>query len=171
MTMGPNLTAGEIADSPTIVLGGRTFHIPPLTSKENRVVVGALGSITGVLGKVEAALAQAEPKAAMLAMLMKGFPIDEQGYARCLDALHAACTRAYPELSRAEFEALPIGPDEVLIALPVLMTQSFAFTRKKKEGGTGAAPVGELPPKSTGTDSLSESVEQPAGRGITSSAA
>lgn len=165
-----NLTPGEIKNAPTIVLAGRVFHIPKLTSKENRVVVGALSSLLPLLSKLEQSLSVATDKSSAAIALVANFPLDEQTYDTCLRAIYAAVTRGDPNISRDEFDAMEIGIDEVLVALPTVMMQSFAF-KKKEEAGPKAAP-GELPATpSTGTGSLSESAAPPAGPGTMSSAA
>lgn len=145
------LTPAEIANSPIISLGGRDFHIPPLAVKQNRVVVGGLKTIMPMLAAfekfaVEAKAAAADGKIdsaeAGFAMLAS-FPVEDGAFDALASIVYAALTRAYPSLSKAEFDDMPLGVDELLMAVPVIMAQSFAFARR---GGAQPEQPGEAKP-------------------------
>jgi len=143
------LTEGEISNSPAIKLGGADFRIPRLAFKQNRVVVGNLKKIMPLIATV-----QGMAGAAKVAITAGGeidqswflnFPIDAETMDILAEVTYAAVTRAHPEMSRAQFDDLPIGVDELLMALPVIITQSFAFAKKPAGEGKPAAPAGEAP--------------------------
>ncbi len=168
------LTPGEIASAPTIDLGGRTFHIPRLALAQNRVVIGNLQTIMPMLGRMQAVAstmkADKEAGGDVDISAMLNFPMDEATLDVLATVVYAAITRGAETLSRPEFDNLPIGVDELLMAIPTVIAQSFAFTRKKREG-TPAAPAGEARTASTGTPLPSGSAEPLDGHGTTSNAA
>jgi hypothetical protein len=161
------LTEADIKNSPSIKIGGQVFYIPRLALKQNRVVVSALKMILPLISKIEVISRSPNPGAAML----DNFPIDDSSVELIANAVYAAITRARPDFARADFDDLEMGIDELILALPVVMQQSFAFM--KTTGGEPAAPSGEPIPEasSTGTAASSESAEPSAGPGTTSKAA
>lgn len=166
------LTPAEISAAPTIMLGGRQFHIPKLAIKQNRVVVSSLGKILPLVAMFESMVvtgADGKPTIDMQRML--SMKIEDETWGLVLNSVYAACTRGQPEFTRDEFDDMPIGNDEILMAIPVVMMQSFAFS--KKEAGSQATP-GELPPapplappQLIGTESSSEPAVDSAGPGNT----
>lgn len=166
------LTPAEIAAAPAVTLGGRKFFIPKLAVKQNRVVVSSLGKILPMVAMFETMVikgADGNPTVDMKRMLT--MTIDDETWGLLLNSVYAACTRGQPEFTRDEFDDMPIGNDEILMALPIVMMQSFAFT--KKEAGSQATP-GEpspapqpAPPQSIGTESSSEPAVVSAGPGST----
>lgn len=145
------LTEAEKKDAPKITLGGSEFAIPRLALKQNRVVVAGLKKLLPLLAELEktaeaakqAVASGAGPGAAGMAML-DAFPIDEVSFDTLCDVVYAATTRARPEFSRAEFDDLPVGVDELMMALPVIMGQTFAFARRgdAQPAGEAQAPSG-----------------------------
>lgn len=178
-----DLTPAEIANSPSITIGGEKFFIPKLALKQNRIVVDRLKSILPVMMQLEAAakavkasVTPADTEASFKAMI-SAIPMDEETTGKVSDAVYAAITRGQPAYTRDQFDNLPCGIDELLMSLPVVMMQSFAFMQKPKEAAPGASP-GEAhpaqepaPSTSSGTELSSESVESSAGPGITPKAA
>lgn len=144
------LTPAEIANAPTIMLAGRPFHIPRLAIKQNRVVVAGLKVLLPLLGDLERVANEAKATiaangsdaAAAVAGLemIKSFPMEGAAFDIVCDIVYAAITRGDPAFTRAEFDDLPTGVDELLLAIPTVMAQSFAFARK------GDLPPGEAQP-------------------------
>lgn len=146
------LTPAEIANSPPIILGGETFHIPALASKQNRVVMGGLKLLMPVLqdfermaNEAKSALDKAKANgggnaddAKSVLSMLNDFPLETATFDVLCDVVYAACTRARPEFTRAEFDDLPLGVDELMQALPVIMGQAFSFSRRV--GGAPAIP-------------------------------
>lgn len=139
------VTEAELRNAPTISIGGRTFHIPRLALAQNRVVVDNLTSILPVIGKMEAIALSANPAGELTKAMATSFPIDMATFNKMCDAVYAAITRGYPDFTRDEFDnGLPVAVDEIVTALPIVMSQSFAF--KKKEASRGNGIAGETLP-------------------------
>jgi len=130
------LTEAELKNAPAITIGGRVFHIPRLALAQNRVVVENMQAIMPVIGRMEIVAASANPPAE----IMRNFPIDAPTFAKMCDAVYAAITRGYPDFTRDQFDnGMSIGVDEIIMALPTVMSQSFAFKKKEASPGNGAA--------------------------------
>jgi hypothetical protein len=134
------ITEAELNNAPSIKIGGREFHIPRLALAQNRVVIDKLSTILPIIGRMEQ-VAQSENPSTEIEKALRGgfFGIDAEAFANMCDAIYAAVTRGYPEFTREQFEnELAIGLDEVIIALPVVMAQSFAFKKKGASQADGA---------------------------------
>lgn len=164
-----SLTPAEIANAPTFTLAGKAFHIPRLAIKQNRVVVSGLQKLLPVISKLEDVARSVAAGGSGAETFLSSFPLNGDTFDTLADIVYAAITRGDPTFGRDQFDDLPIGVDELLMALPVVMAQSFAFTKKPE--GTPAAPAGEAMPPSIGTASSSESAERSDGPGTTSKAA
>lgn len=140
------LTKQQIESAPSIELGGRRFYIPPLGIRQNRIVISGLKKLLPLMqefekvardlrAKMDAAKAAGVPEAEAETEsgfgLFANFPIDDDTFDALCAVVHAAITRAYPEFTRADFDDLPIGVDELIQAIPVCTGQSFAFSRRE----------------------------------------
>jgi hypothetical protein len=88
---------------PTITVGGRAWPIPPLAFKQLKVILPALGKIGPQLNLLSATEEQLEALGT---------------------AVYIAITRGTPELKRAEFDDMAMGPAELLQSLPVVIRQT-----------------------------------------------
>ncbi len=122
--------------NPTITLAGTEYVIPPLAIKQNRHVevlaARHFDFFTGVSRRGD--------KVNLL-------DITEQQAEDFQRIVYYAITRDRPNLTLAEFEALPISMREIMLALPVCLNQSGLF----KPLTEGSPPTGEATPPSTGT--------------------
>ncbi|HLY07611.1 MAG TPA: hypothetical protein VKR31_17830 [Rhizomicrobium sp.] len=102
---------------PTITIAGRTWRVPLLAPRQNRIVVPALLRLA------------ANPK---------------ERFERLLDIVFAALTRARPGIVRAEFEDWPIASHELFDALPVIAERTgFRWRRNpvpRPDRGTQSDP-------------------------------
>lgn len=166
-----NLTPAEIANSPSIRLGGERFFIPKLALKQNRIVVDRLRAVLPAMSRVMAA-AEAVKAGGPLDGLIAAFPMDGDTIDKVADAVYAAITRANPDFTRAQFDDLPMGIDELLLAVPTIMSQSFAFMQREAAPGAPAGEPKAAPePPSTGMELSSESAAPSDGPGTTPKAA
>ena len=100
---------------PIITLAGREWFVPVLAMRQSRVVFPALMRIMPLLEEM-----QSGESAAMAAL-------SEENYDAIITAVHAALTRAYPELSREMFLDLPASMQELIAAITVVTRQTGAF--------------------------------------------
>lgn len=85
-----------MTDVPKITLAGQEWEIPILSPKQNRIIVPAMMKLSGA----------------------------EDRYPVLLDIVYAALTRARPELTREQFEEMPILTSELFAALPIVQQQA-----------------------------------------------
>jgi len=119
------------SDPPTVVLAGREWPIPVLAPRQNRIVVPALLElIPKILRARDEASNAGESRIAQLARYL-----DTPAYDRLADVAFTALTRAAPELSRAEFDELPIGTLELIAAAPIVALQAGLLKRASASDG------------------------------------
>jgi hypothetical protein len=90
---------------PVIIIAGREWRIPLLAPRQNRIVLPGL--------------------------LALGDGPAEQ-YRKLCDLVHAALTRAYPQVSPGEFEDWPVATCEMVDALPVIARQTGFLERRSR---------------------------------------
>ena len=104
------------ATPPTITLAGEQWSVPVLAPKQNRIVVPALLEI---IPKIVSAREENDGGLAQLARYL-----DTATYDRLMDVAYYALSRAHPELSRSDFDDLPIDTAELIGALGVIACQA-----------------------------------------------
>ena len=112
----------DYAGAPLVVFAGREWFIPRLALRQSRIVVPGLLRLLPVLETLQenpAALAEAQ-------------------FEELIAVVHAALTRAYPELGREAFLDLEITVAELAAAVPVIMRQTGFF----KPAGAAAGEAG-----------------------------
>ena len=121
MNPDPNINC---SGAPVVTLAGREWFVPVLAMRQARVVVPALMRLMPVLQEM-----QSGQPAAMARL-------SEENYDAIIAVVHAALTRAYPELSRAMFLDLPASTPELVAALGVV-TRQTGFFRPADAAGEG----------------------------------
>jgi hypothetical protein len=156
----------ELAKStgaPTIRLAGKDWPIPLLAPRQNRLVVPAVSKVTKRMRDIaEAKLGRiaADEKADLLAQLGSDAALRKRIWeitdfsfemAQDLepavfdiiaDAIYWALTRAHPQLTRAQFDDLPIGMLEMIDAIGIVAQQTGMMKRADPSDGP-LAPSGE----------------------------
>jgi hypothetical protein len=119
-----------VHDCPTISLGGQDWPVPVLALRQNRVLQPLFNRVTG--------------------KIMEGCSLGELTEAD-IEALvqisYTALTRAHPDLSRTDFEEMPISLVQLVGAIPVVMQQSGLY--KPPQAGAGEAQGEASPPIGT----------------------
>lgn len=96
------ISEADLKASPTITIGGETFHIPKLAPKQNRRIVPRIAR----LGQIDVN------------------KLDEQTMDDLYEIVFWALTRGYPETDQAEFMDRAIDVAECMRAIPVIAQQT-----------------------------------------------
>jgi hypothetical protein len=115
--------------APTARLAGRDWPVPVLAPRQNRLVVPALLDLIPriVRARDDVAASGAGGVFAQLARYL-----DTETYDRLSDIVFTALTRATPDLSRAEFDDMPIDTLELIAAVHIVARQAGLL--KQTEG-------------------------------------
>jgi hypothetical protein len=112
-------SAPDIAAAPKVVLAGEKWPVPVLALRQIGIIL---------------------PQWMRAAQATRDFVnLTPDGFAAIVDVLHAALSRANPELTREQVLDLAIDINEIAPALTIIARQS----RILKEEGGGGAPTGE----------------------------
>ena len=154
-TADPSL---DYAACPVVTLAGREWFVPALAMRQARVVVPALMRVMPLLGRM-----QGGDGAAMAGL-------SEDHFDNIIAIVHAALTRAYPDLTREEFLDLPASMTELIAALGVVTRQTGLF--KPAEDAAVGEQMGETTnlstaPRPHSTESSPTTASHPAKRGRT----
>jgi hypothetical protein len=106
-----NLPQTEIDLAPKIEVGGRQWPVPQLAARQLRVILPRWREVAGI----------------------DYGTITTQQFDACVDVLHAAISRANPDVGREEILDLPITIYEILPALNIIAEQMGVL--KKREVG------------------------------------
>jgi hypothetical protein len=131
-------------DNPTIRLAGKDWEIPVLAIRQNRIAAPAIMELLPVFARIGTARASADTDPLWFSKLR----LSTAEYDLLCDAIFAALGRAYPTMTRSEFDTMPAQLEELLAAFPIVAQQTGIF----KPAPTGAPPQGEAP---AGTESPS----------------
>jgi hypothetical protein len=107
---------------PTITLAGKQWPVPQLAPRQNRIVVPALLEIVPKI-------VEARAQAGNTGLGEVAYYLDTAIYDRLTDVVYFALTRAHPQLSRAEFDDMPIDTTELFAALSVIASQAGLLRR------------------------------------------
>lgn len=164
-------------NAPVIQLAGVDWPIPLLAPRQNRLVVPAVSQITKRMREIaEAKLAQLddETKAALLQLAKPGevekkgadavlrqriwamtdfsfemaHALEPEFFDTICDALYWALTRAHPQLTRAQFDDMPIGVLEMIDAIGMVAQQTGMMKRVDPSAGPLAGPGATPSPSS-----------------------
>jgi hypothetical protein len=128
MNPDPNINC---AGAPVVTLAGREWFVPVLAMRQARVVVPALMRLMPVLQEMQSGQPQAMAR------------LSEENYDAIIAVVHAALTRAYPELSREMFLDLPASTPELVAALGVVTRQTGFFRPADASGDSLGETLGE----------------------------
>jgi len=104
--------------APSVTLAGQVWPIPLLAVRQNRIVVPALRTLLAL------DLTRISPEEVDL----------------LADALYAGLTRGHPDLTRAEFDDMPITMLEMFRSIEVLAAQTGLYSLVSKD----TLPAGEV---------------------------
>ena len=107
-----------------ITLGGRSFEIPPLAVKQNRIIDPLIISLLPVFSNWSTDKASISK-------------IEQKQYDDLLTIAYTAITRALPSFKKEEFEELPVTLPELIFAFTTIAQQTGVFAR----GTPGEAPA------------------------------
>lgn len=124
-------TSQELEAAPAVTLGGKTWKIPPLAVRQNKLIDPLLLDLIQTFAQWQT------DKIGAMASLSR------EKYESLLTACFIACTRAEPELKRQQFEDLPITLPEMIAAYPVIAQQTGLFKEKAPGAAEGSAAAGE----------------------------
>lgn len=121
---------------PTITLAGKAWPVPMLAPKQNKHVVPT------ILKVVPHVLAAGDGKGKFdLDRFAKA--MDTTTYDALILVTWMALTRAHPSMTREEFEEMPIGTMELVLAVLIIAQQTGVIRPGKAgEPKTGEAPAG-----------------------------
>ncbi|MFY9628340.1 MAG: hypothetical protein WAK03_09360 [Methylocystis sp.] len=132
----------DCAGAPVVVLAGREWFVPVLAMRQARVVVPGLMRLMPVLQDLQSGEASAMAR------------LSEDNFDNIVAVVHAALTRAYPELTHEAFLDLPISTPELVAALGVVTRQTGFFKPSASTEQTEGEAQGETPaPLSSSTGS------------------
>jgi len=115
--------------APAVSLGGKSWPVPQLVAKQNKIIDPLILSLLPVFGEWQT------DKAAALAKL------GSVQYEALQEIAFQAIRRAHPELTREQFLDLPVTLPELVAAFPVIAQQTGVFERASPgEAGAGIAP-------------------------------
>jgi hypothetical protein len=168
-------------NAPTIRLAGLDWPIPLLAPRQNRHVVPAVSKVTKRMretAEAKLALLDEATKATMVALAdpeeiaRKGadavlrqriwtitdfsfemaHSLEPEFFDTICDALYWALTRAHPQLTRAQFDDMPMGMLEMIDCIGVVAQQTGMMKRVEPSAAPLAdpnAPANPSPPTST----------------------
>jgi hypothetical protein len=123
---------------PIIALAGMTYAIPLLAIKQNRHVEPLAAKNRDYFIGIYNAGGKVNP-----------LDLTEQQAEDFTRIVYYALTRAAPDLTYAQFEAMPISMKDIIAALPTCIMQTGLY----KPAAEATPQTGEAQPPLTGTDS------------------
>jgi hypothetical protein len=107
-------------EDPVITLAGKSWPVPRLAPRQNRIIVPALLRLIPRIVKArEQSVAAREGDLAYLSRFM-----EEQSYDQLATVAYTALTRANPELKRSDFDDMPIHTLELIASVIVIARQA-----------------------------------------------
>lgn len=115
----------QTPDAPTITLAGREWAVPRLAPRQNRVVVPALLELVPKILR-----ARDDAGADNFAQLARY--LDTKTYDCLTELVYTALTRGAPDLTRAEFDDLPIDTLEMIASVRTIADQAGMIQRSNR---------------------------------------
>lgn len=126
--------------APVVVLAGREWFIPVLAMRQSRIVVPGLMRLMPLLGELQNGHTSAMAK------------LGEEEFDVIVSVVHAALTRAYPNLTREDFLDLAISTPELIGALGTVTRQTGFFKPSETGDKSEGEAHGEMPaPRNSST--------------------
>lgn len=111
---------------PCIKIGGRDWPIPPLGPKQNAVVVPTILAIIPDVLEIVRRRATEEPSLETLEtqLAQTASILNEENLLKLSDVVFAALKKGHKELTRDEFDDMPLGVMECIDAILVISQQT-----------------------------------------------
>jgi hypothetical protein len=122
--------------NPTVALGGKTWSIPQLAAKQNKIIDPLIMVMLPIFAELNV------DKTAALTKIVT------TQYDNLLDVAFHAIRRAKPETTREQFLDLPVTLPELIAAFSVIVKQTGMFAPAQSGEARGAGS-----PLPTGTES------------------
>jgi hypothetical protein len=123
------------AGAPTVTLGGEEFFVPVLALRQARVVVPGIMELMPRLNAIQRTLARSE---------RAGVFLSESDVDLMIDVVHAALTRAYPQMTRDDLLDREASFAQLVVSISVIARQTGLFaaaTPGEQQGETAAPPI------------------------------
>ncbi len=137
----------QLLDDPTIpriTLAGKEWPIPMMAPKQNVVLVP---TILKVVPKV----LSAGDGAGKFDIARFSEVMTEEAYKALVTIAWVALTRGHPALPRAEFEDMPVGTMELVLAVIIIAQQTGVIKPGAPKMGEAQPPIPAAPNSQTGT--------------------
>jgi hypothetical protein len=115
-------SAPPLIDSPQVTLGGRSWPVPPLAVRQNRVIDPLILSLLPTFAALDAEQA--------------ALRLQAKEYDALLLIAYTALTRAHPQLTREAFDEMPITLPELIGAFETIARQTGLFVKREATEGT-----------------------------------
>ena len=139
MSIEPNATYGNGVTA-HVVLGGRSYPVPPLAIKQLRRVVPAVMKVIPSFVGLSALQAGGASWDAMASQLAH---IDQTTIDALTDMVYWSLTRAHPSLTRDEFDNMEVTLKELVEAIPVVVDATGLMEKKAPGDGAAEPAAGE----------------------------
>jgi hypothetical protein len=123
------------AGAPTVTLGREEFFIPVLALRQARIVVPGIMKLMPRLNEIQRELAGGNQAGALLAF---------EDVDLMIDVVHAALTRAYPQMTRDDLLDREASFAQLVVSISVIARQTGLFaaaTPGEQQGETAAPPI------------------------------
>ena len=111
------------APIPTVEICGEHYPVPPITARQQRVIVPAIMKLTPHLRRFAQAPKNDKGEIEPDAVIDLLASMDEQTYGLILDTVYWGIHKSTPNLTREQFEDLPMSPGELMAAFWVVIAQ------------------------------------------------
>lgn len=132
MTPDPKLI---YSGAPTVKLGALELFVPVLALRQTRIVVPGIMQLMPRLNEIQRELADGNQAGALLA-------VDDVDL--IIDVVHAALTRAYPQMTRDDLLDLDASFPQLVSAMGIIARQTGLFASVapgEKQGETATPPI------------------------------
>jgi hypothetical protein len=126
--------------TPTISVAGRSWAVPKLAPRQNRIVVPAL---LDLIPKILAARDQADAAGERGSFAGLARYLDTQSYDTLATLVFTALTRARPDLAREDFDDMAIDTFELIAAVRTIALAAGLLQAERVS--SPARSVGEVP--------------------------
>lgn len=128
----------DVANAPKITLAGMEFPIPLLAVKQNRIIVPALLSLSGMMTSIASVAGgdKSDPR------WFDKISISTAQFDTLCDIVYTAITRGTPGFGRGEFDNMPISMQELIVAMMVVAGQTGMLGKP----GEATPSTGEVRP-------------------------
>jgi hypothetical protein len=130
----------DVEGAPKVKLAGREWAIVQPAIGQAKFLVPAIMAIGPTFLQIANAAQAAKSTGDTGAMMQSMAVLDEHTFGKITDIVYFAIKRAYPEIGRGEFDAMPITLFELIAAVPTVM-QQVGFVKPVEPGNPTAGEV------------------------------